>query len=170
MLVFIIFLTTNYKYGILKLKKLIDFYDFQNYKIIINSSLKINFDFNYSHININDELEALLFSINYLNINDEDFIIKINGNCTIKNHSPFMKELSNLDKGLINIDVISKYFFIDIIGMKCKYVKMIDNNKDIKIDLRWEKAKDLIDEKKQFYLEYLGLDISQKAKNIFSTY
>ena len=54
--------------------------------------------------------------------------------------------------------------------MRCKYVKMIDINNDTRIDLRWEKVKNLIDEKKQLYLEYLGLDISKKGKNIFATY
>lgn len=160
MLIFVIFLTINYNYGIIKLKKIIDYYNFKDYKIILNSSLKVDLDFIHHKININDELDALLFAIHYYDIYDNDFIIKVNGNCTLKMNSPFMEELFKLDSGLTNYDVISKYFFIDIIGMRCRYVNLIDKNKKEHIQLRWEKAKSLIEEKKQLYLEYLGINIS----------
>lgn len=171
MLIFIIFLTIDYNYGILKLKKIIDYYKFKNYKIIINSNLKIDLDFEHHKININDELDALLFAIKYIDINNDDFIIKINGNCTLKFNSPFMEELFKLDSGLTDYDVISKYYFIDLIGMRCKFIELIENNPNEHIQLRWEKVKSLIKEKKQLYLEYLGIDISKTGKyNIFTIY
>lgn len=171
MFIFLIFLSTNYRYGIIKLKKIIDYYNFDNYKIIINnSSFDLSFNFNYQLINIIDELKALLFTINYFNLDNNDFIIKFNGNCSLKSNSPFMKQLFKLNKNIIDYDVISKYFFTDIIVMKCKFIKLIEDNPNIHINLRWEKSKSFIEEKKQLYLDYLGIDISQKRNNEFTIY
>lgn len=171
MLIFIIFLTIDYNYGIIKLKKIIDYYNFKDYKIIINSNLEIDLDFDHHLINIHNELEALLFAIHYYDIYDNDFIIKVNGNCTLKKNSPFMEELFKLDSGLTDYDVISKYYFIDIIGMRCRYVNLIDKKSNEHIQLKWEKAKSLIEEKKQLYLEYLGINISiTDRKCIYTIY
>jgi len=170
MLIFIIFLSTNYTYGIFKLKKIIDNYQINDYKIIINST-NYHFEFNFEvfWINIHDELKALLFSIDYFNIQDDDFIIKVNGNCSLKTNSPFMKAvIDNNDNDKYH--VISKYFFSDIIGIRCIYVKSIDKNNDIHMNLRWEKVKSLIDEKKQLNLDYLGIDISQTRNNPYTIY
>lgn len=168
MLIFIIFVSTNYIYGIFKLKKLIDYYQFSDYKIIINSNnYHFNFDFPVTWINIHDELKAILFAIDYFYIQDDDFIIKFNANCTLKSHSPFLKAIKDNDN---NYDVISKYFFTDIIGIRCFYVKFIEKNNDVHIDLRWEKVKSRIDEKKQLYLEYLGIDISKTRNNPYTIY
>jgi len=169
MLFFIIFVSTNYKYGIFKLKRLIDYYQFTDYKIIINSNNHhFDLDFEASWINIHDELKALLFAIDYFNIQDDDFIIKFNANCSLKSHSPFLKALKNNDNN--HYEVISKYFFTDIIGIRCFYVKFIEKNNDIHMDLRWEKVKSLISDKKQLYLEYLGIDISQTRCNPYTIY
>lgn len=137
MIYFIIFVSSNYKYGIIKLNKLIHDYQFSNYKIIINSNkYHFDLDFDVSWINVNDELKAILFTIDYFNIQDDDFIVKFNANCTLKSNSPFLKALRDNDD---NYDVISKYFFTDIIGIRCFYVKIIDKNNEIHMDLRWKK-------------------------------
>jgi hypothetical protein len=49
-------------------------------------------------------------------------------------------------------------------------VKFIEKNNDIHMDLRWEKVKSLISDKKQLYLEYLGIDISQTRNNPYTIY
>jgi len=170
MLIFIIFVSSDYVYGILKLKKLIDNHQICDYKIIINSNkYHFDLDFDASWINIHDELKAILFAIDYFNIQDDDFIIKFNANCCLKSVCPFMKAVikNNNDN---QYDVISKYFFTDIIGIRCSYIKFIDKNNEVHMDLRWEKVKSLINEKKQLYLEYLGIDISQTRNNPYTIY
>jgi len=168
MIIFFIFLTTNYYKGILKLIKIINYYKFNNYEIIINSKLKLpEFKFDFKYINISDELEALNFAIHYFDINDNDFIIKINGNCTLKSNSPFIKAVIDNNN---TYDIISKYFFSDLIGIKCELIKMIDKNKNIHIQLRYEKVKSLIDDSKLLYLNYLGINISQIKNNIYTIY
>jgi hypothetical protein len=172
MIFFIISLTYNYSYGIIKLKYLIDYYKIENFKIIINSTFNnFKFKFEYKLINIQDKLKSLIFVINYFDIKDEDFIVKLNGNYLLKSKSPFMNYLSQLDKKIIDVDVISKYYFDDLFGMRCKFIKKIENNNE-KFDLRLEKAKSFIEEKKQIYLEILGIDINQNPnlKSKFTIY
>jgi hypothetical protein len=170
MIFFIISLTYNYSYGIIKLKYLIDYYKIEEFKIIINSNLNnFQFKFEYKLINIQDELKCLIFVIDYFDIKDEDFIVKLNGNYLLKSKSPFMNYLSKLDRKIIDVDVISKYYFDDLYGMRCRFIKKIENNNE-KFDLRLEKAKSFIDEKKQIYLEILGIDINPKSKSKFTIY
>lgn len=173
MIIFFIFLTINYYKGILKLIKIINYYKFNDYKIIINSKLKLpEFKFEFKFININDELDALNFAIHYFDINDNDFIIKINGNCTLKSNSLFIKAVydNNNNNSNNGYDIISKYFFSDLIGIRCGLIKMIDKNKDIHIQLRYEKLKSLVNDNKLLYLDYLGIDISQTRNNIYTIY
>lgn len=169
MIFFIISLTYNYSYGIIKLKYLIDYYKIEEFKIIINTNLILKFKFEYKLINIQDELKSLIFVINYFDIKDEDFIVKLNGNYLLKSKSPFMNYLSQLDRKIIDVDVISKYYFDDLFGMRCKFIKKIENNNE-KFDLRLEKAKSFIDEKKQIYLEILGIDINPNSNSKFTIY
>lgn len=176
MLIFIIFLSIENSKGILQFKKIIDNYNFKDYKIIINLNINnydikkdLNFDFNL--INIQDELVALLFSIHYFDIKETDFIVKLNGDCLLMSHSPFMREVFKLNEGITDYDVISKYYFTDLIGMRCKYITKIDKNSDFNMNMKWELVKNLIDNKKQLNLEYLGIDISKHRHNsIFTTY
>lgn len=172
MIFFIISLTINYYNGIIKLKYLIDYYKFRDYKIIINSIFNdFNFKFDYKFINIQDELKSLIFIINYFNINDDDFIVMINGNYLLKSNSLFMNYLAKLDRKIIDVDVISKFYFPDLFGMRCKFIKKIDdNNNNQRFELRLEKAKSLIEEKKQIYLEILGIDINPNSKSKFTIY
>lgn len=176
MLIFIVFLTNNNKKGILKLKKIIDSYKLENYKIIINSNIIIeetDFNFKYNLINIQDESVALLFAIHYYDIHEDDFIVKINCNYNLKSHSPFMREIFKLNNNLTDYDVISKYYFSDLIGIKCKYINNINNigNSDTNINMRWELLKNQIDNKKQLVLNYLGIDIStSNRKSIYTIY
>lgn len=163
-------MTTDYYKGILKLIKIINYYKFNDYKIIINSKLKLpDFTFDFKFINISDELEALNFAIHYFDIKDNDFIIKINGNCTLKSNSPFIKAIYDNNNNN-TYDIISKYFFSDLIGIRCGLINMIDKNKDIHIQLRYEKVKSLVNDSKLLYLNYLGIDISQTRNNIYTIY
>ena len=170
MIFFIISLTNNYNYGILKLKHLIDYYKIEDFKIIINPNFyNFQFNFEYKLINIQDELKSLFFIIDYFDIKDEDFIVKLNGNYLLKFKSPFMNYLSQLNKKIIDVDVISKYYFDDLFGMRCKFIKKIENTNE-KFDLRLEKAKTFINEKKQIYLEILGIDINPNSNSKFTIY
>jgi len=129
------------------------------------------FKFDFKFININDELDALNFAIHYFDICDDSFIIKINGNYTLKSNSPFIKAVyDNNNNNNNKYDIISKYFFSDLIGIKCVLIKMIDKNKDIHIQLRYEKVKSLVNDDKLLYLDYLGIDISQTRNNIYTIY
>lgn len=154
--------------GIVKLKSLIDNYKIEEYKIIINTNIKINFNFKYKLINIEDELKSLLFAIEYFDIKDNDFIIKINGNMILKTNNKFMKEIIKIDD---NIDVISRYLFSDLFGIRSKYIKMIEDN-DERFELRLEKIKLKIEEKKQIELKELGININpnSKSKSKFTIY
>jgi len=170
MIYFIISLTTEYKKGIKKLKYLIDYYKIINYKIIINSRNKdLNFNFEFKLINIEDELKSLLFIIDYYYIKDEEFIVKVNGNYLLKRNSLFMNYIMKLNRNLIDIDVISKYFFIDLFVIRCKYIKKIDNNNE-RFELRFEKCKKEIEEKKEIYLDILGINVNPKINNIYTIY
>jgi len=172
MLIFIIFLTNNNKKGILKLKKIIDLYKFENYKIIINSNNIISkYDFNYNLINIQNELDAILFAIHYFDIHDTDFIIKINCNYNLKTHSPFMREIYKLNEHITNYDLISKYYFSDLLGIRCKYINNNNKNSDININMKWELIKNQINNEKQLMMNYLGIDIStNNKKSIYTIY
>lgn len=166
MIIFIIDLNSDYIYGIIKLKTIIDYYKFTNYRIIINSTYKLNFNFNFEYTKIN--INNLNACIKHLIIDDNDFIVKINGNFILKLNSPFMKCLNKLDKGLISADVISKYYFSDLFGIRAKYLYNIDYNKNFNLEL--EKAKSNIDEDKQLYLEILGININPNSKSKFTIY
>jgi hypothetical protein len=172
MIFFIISLTiNNYKNGIKKIKYLIKYYKIEKYEIIINSAFEIKFKFKYKLINIQDKLKSLIFIIDYFDIKEEDFIVKVNGNYMMKSESPFMNYLSQLERKIIDIDIISKYYFDDLFGIRCKYIRKIEDNNE-KFDLRLEKVKLMIEEKKQINLEILGIDINlnRKIKSKFTIY
>jgi hypothetical protein len=84
-----------------------------------------------------------------------------------------MREIFKLNNNLTDYDVISKYYFSDLIGIKCKYINNINNigNSDTNINMRWELLKNEIDNKKQLVLNYLGIDIStSNRKSIYTIY
>lgn len=157
--------------------------NFNNIKMIIienNNNTKTFLDdfdievfYTDTNISINSnnkgikELTDILKCIEKYNIQDDDLIIKLTGRYLIKNDSIFIKSIKkNLD-----IDCIIRYGnYMDknnkskndcitgLIGMKCKYIKMIEMPKEDEcVEWKWAKASSHIDKNKLIELEELGI-------------
>lgn len=157
--------------------------NFNNVKIIIiennNNTKTFLDDFNIevyytdTNITINSnnkgikELTDILKCIEKFNIKDDDFIIKLTGRYLLKNDSLFIKKIKeNLD-----IDCIIRYgnytdknyksksdCITGLIGMKCKYIKMIEMPKEDEcVEWKWAKVSSLINSEKIIEIDELGI-------------
>ena len=184
----------QYTYGINKLKEVITLKNITNYKIIIieNNGKRETFldNFNYevfytnnNSIKINSkgykELKDIFDTIEYYQIQDDDFIVKITGRYILENNSKFMNIVKNLD--VKHYDCIIRYgaFYgpalnykaddciTGLIGMTCKYVKQIKYPKeDYAVEWDWADASLLIDNDKTYIIDQLGINIFPNYKDI----
>lgn len=186
----------QYINGINKLKNVINNMNIKNYKIIIveNNGLRNTFLDNLGHdvyyTNNNSlnfekgyiELKDILDCINYYNINDNNFIVKMTGRYILDDNSEFInivKNLYNIEN--INYDCIIKYgsysYPLDyktsdcitgLIGMKCFYIKKIDIYKtNNPIEWNWAKVTYLMDNDKIYKVKTLGINICPGNNSYF---
>jgi hypothetical protein len=184
----------QYINGISLLKQKINDLNIENYKIIIveNNSFRetiLNsldcevFYTNNNFLRTNNrgykELKDVHDCINYYNINDEDFIVKITGRYFLNDDSEFMNEIKNINN--TNFDCIIKYgsysnpvnykmndCITGLIGMKCCYVKQIKYpNESECIEWKWAEVTNLIDDSKICMVDKLGIYICPGSNNYF---
>ena len=98
------------------------------------------------------ELYDILSCIKNFNISDNDFIIKMTGRYYLDDESPFFDICDNINES--NYDIVIKYGWwrkqskikindciTGLIGMRCKYIKQINNSLDNTEPIEWEYAK-----------------------------
>jgi len=185
----------QYINGINKLKEIIKKLSITNYKIIIveNNGLRNTFlnslecDVYYTNNNVlknvnkgYKELQDILDCIEYYNINDDDFIVKLTGRYILHDNSEFMNIIKNINNK--NYDCIIKYgsylspvnykmndCITGLIGMKCIYIKQIENPTEHEcVEWKWAKSTYLINDKKIYIVNKLGIDICPGSNDYFS--
>lgn len=184
----------SYINGINKLKNIIQDLNVLNYKIIIveNNGKRYTFldtldcevyytENNYLQTNNKGikELQDVLDCINTYNIADTDFIVKMTGRYILNDDSEFMNIIQNIQN--TNYNCVIKYgpyfkpvnYKMDdcitgLIGMSCYYVKLIEKpNEDECVEWKWGKVTKLIDDKKIYLVNNLGIDICPCSNNYF---
>jgi len=184
----------QYINGINKLKKLIQDLNILNYKLIIveNNGKRDTFlnildcEVYYTENNFLKtsnkgikELQDILDCINKYNINDSDFIVKMTGRYILNDNSEFMNIIKNIHN--TNYDCVIKYgsylkpvnykmndCITGLIGMSCYYIKRIEKPKEQEpVEWKWGKVTNLIDNKKIYLVNQLGIDICPGSNNYF---
>lgn len=185
---------TQYIKGINKLKNVIQDLNIENYKIIIieNNGKRSTFldsldcEVYYTENNFMQtgnigiiELQDILDCINKYNINDTDFIVKMTGRYILDDNSEFMNVIKNIHT--TNYECVIKYgcyskpvnyktnnCVTGLIGMLCLYVKQIEipNGYD-SAEWKWAKVTNLIDDKKIYLVNNLGINICPGCNNYF---
>jgi len=181
----------QYIEGIKKLKKIIQ--DL-NYKIIIveNNGKRDTFlnmldcEVLYTENNFIQtgnkglkELQDILDCIDKYNINNTDFIVKMTGRYILDDNSEFVNIIKNIHN--TNYDCVIKYgsyfnpvnYKMDdcitgLIGMSCLYVKQIEKpNENECVEYKWAKVTNLIDDKKIYIVNNLGINICPGSNDYF---
>jgi len=123
------------------------------------------------------ELKDINDCINYYNINDDDFIIKITGRYLLIENSNFVNHVKHINK----YDCLIQYgSFITpqknkmndcitgLIGMKCKYVKQIEYPLNHEcVEWNWAKVTYQIQDDKICNLDKLGIYICPGSNDYF---
>ena len=186
---------SQYINGINKLNQVIKNLNFDNYKVIIveNNGIRNTFldtlgcDVYYTENNNLGtfekgckELHDILDCINKYNINDSDFIVKMTGRYILNDNSEFMNIIKNIHN--TKYDCVIKYgpyfkpvnYKMDdcitgLIGMSCLYVKKIEKpNQNECIEWKWGKVTNLIDDKKIYIVNNLGINICPGSNDYFA--
>ena len=126
---------------------------------------------NYTNNKGYKELKDVNYIIDKLNLNENDFIIKLTGRYFIKDDSNFIQVLNNLN--LENYDAILRYggynlkeifnekhlsCHTSLIGMKIKYIKSIQYpGENICVEWKWSEATYPIPYERLYILENLGI-------------
>jgi hypothetical protein len=184
----------QYIKGISKLKKIISVMNIEKYKIIIleNNGLRTTFlnmlgcEVYYTSNNYlptsnkgYKELQDILDCIKKYNINDTDFIVKMTGRYILKKNSEFMDIIKNIHN--TKYDCVIKYgsYFnpvnyktddciTGLIGMYCFYIKKIEKpNGNECVEWKWSKVTKLIDNRKIYIVNKLGINICPGSNNYF---
>jgi len=184
----------QYIKGINKLKNVIQDLNFENYKIIIveNNGKRYTFlntldcEVYYTENNFIQtrnkgikELQDILDCIDKYNINDTDFIVKMTGRYILDDNSEFMNVIKNIHS--TNYDCVIKYgsYFkpvnykmndcvTGLIGMSCLYVKQIEKPNETEcVEWKWGKVTNLIDDKKIYLVNILGINMCPGSNNYF---
>jgi hypothetical protein len=185
----------QYIKGINKLKKIIQDLNFENYKIIIvenngNRNTFLNMldcEVYYTENNFIQtgnkgikELQDILDCIDKYNINDTDFIVKMTGRYILHDNSEFMNVIKNIHN--TNYDCVIKYgsylhpknhkmddCITGLIGMCSLYVKQIEKpNERECVEWKWGKVTNLIDDKKIYLVNTLGINICPGSNTYFN--
>jgi hypothetical protein len=119
------------------------------------------------------ELKDVIDCIHYYNITDNDFIVKMTGRYILSDDSFFIKKINEIANGK-DIECIIRYdgygsepsifkipdCITGLIGMKCKYVKTMNNIDNNSIEVKWaEKSFEIPDEKLEIIQDKLGIYI-----------
>jgi hypothetical protein len=118
------------------------------------------------------ELLDVFEAIKFMNMKDDDFIVKVTGRYSIHTTSPFITALKQLDThkydailkyGSYNSDVIhtQKYYscITGLIGMRVQYVKSIEIPDEVTcVEWKWAEASYAISDENICSLERLGID------------
>jgi hypothetical protein len=95
--------------------------------------------------------------IDIYGILDLDYLIIINGKYKLIINNPLMDNVKKIIETNKDIDIISKYYFIDYICMRYKCLKQIHQDFN---EISLELMKNQLDEHKTIYLSSLGIDIN----------
>jgi len=184
----------QYIKGINKLKNVIQHLNFKNYKIIIvenngNRDTFLNMldcEVYYTENNFIQtrnkgikELQDILDCIDKYNINDTDFIVKMTGRYILDDNSEFMNIIKNIHN--TKYDCVIKYgsylkpvnykmndCVTGLIGMSCLYVKQIEKpNENECVEWKWGKVTNLINDKKIYIVNILGINICPGSNKYF---
>jgi hypothetical protein len=120
------------------------------------------------------ELRDILDCIENYNIKDTDFIVKMTGRYMLNDNSEFMHVITNVKN--TNYECIIKYIsnnspvdyriehcFTGLIGMRCKYIKLINNKQNDNdenfevIEHKWAKVTFLIKDENIYKCKMLGI-------------
>lgn len=184
----------QYITAVTQLKKIIQYLNIGNYKIILveNNGLRKTFlnmldcEVYYTSNNFLQncdkgykELQDILDCIDKYNIKDNDFIVKMTGRYILNNDSEFMNVIKNIHN--TNYQCVIKYgsyfkpvnYKMDdcitgLIGMTSFYIKQIDKtNKYDCVEWSWAKVTRLINDKKICMVNNLGINICPASNNYF---
>ena len=184
----------QYIKGINKLKNVIQHLNIKNYKIIIvenngNRDTFLNMldcEVYYTENNFIQtrnkgikELQDILDCIDKYNINDTDFIVKMTGRYILDYNSEFMNIIKNIHN--TKYDCVIKYgsylkpvnykmndCVTGLIGMSCLYVKQIEKpNKNECVECKFGKVTNLINDKKIYIVNILGINICPGSNKYF---
>jgi len=184
----------QYIKGINKIKNVIQHLNFKNYKIIIvenngNRDTFLNMldcEVYYTENNFIQtrnigikELQDILHCIDKYNINDTDFIVKMTGRYILDDNSEFMNIIKNIHN--TKYDCVIKYgsylkpvnykmndCVTGLIGMSCLYVKQIEKpNEEECVEWKWGKVTNLINDKKIYIVNKLGINICPGSNKYF---
>ena len=125
------------------------------------------------------ELHDILDCIDKYNINDSDFIVKMTGRYVLDDNSEFINIIKNIHN--TNYDCVIKYgpynnpvnYKMDdcitgLIGMSCLYIKQIEKESETEcVEWKWGKVTNLIDDKKIYIVNNLGINICPSSNNYF---
>ena len=185
---------TQYIEGINQLKKITKDLHFENYKIIIveNNGKRDTFldmlgcEVFYTENNFKQtfniglkELEDVLDCIDNYNIKDTDFIVKITGRYILDDNSEFMNIIKNIQN--TKYDCVLRYgpfwepvdyrtddCIVGLIGMSCFYVKQIKKPNETEwVEWMWARATNLMDCKKVYLINNLGINICPRSNTYF---
>lgn len=114
------------------------------------------------------ELMDILDCITLENLHDEDFIVKMTGRYILEKTSPFLVTLHKID----NIDCIIRFGSFNetskpqchdcitgLIGMRCKYIKLIRKPNLSPVEWNWARTTYLIQPERIYSLDTLGISI-----------
>jgi hypothetical protein len=125
------------------------------------------------------ELQDILDCIEYFNINDEDYIVKITGRYYLADDSPFFNELLQINE--TGYEVLIKYGWWEkpsltkvedcisgLFCMKTKYAKTVDNSYKLDwVEHRWARTTLLIPDNKICIFKTLGVYIDPNKNGYF---
>lgn len=125
------------------------------------------------------ELQDILDVIRHYNISDDDFIVKLTGRYIIHENSPFINALHEIRNRTIDSIIMYGWWqqiklekegdcITGLIGMKCKYIKLIKPIEHGCIEWEWANVTYLIDDKNIIILDKLGIDISPGSNTYIS--
>ena len=183
----------QYINGISKLKEVICNLNIENYKIIIieNNGARETFlnlvgcEVFYTNNNLSKnnkgykELQDILDCIEYYNISNTDFIVKMTGRYILDDNSEFMDIIKNIDNA--KYDCVIKYgsynkpvnhktkdCITGLIGMTVFYVKQIKMPQINEcVEWKWAEATYMIDDSKIYLVNNLGIHICPNSNTYF---
>jgi hypothetical protein len=184
----------QYINGINNLKQITHDLNIENFKIIIveNNMKTDSFlneldcevyytanNFLHTHNKGYKELQDVLDCIDKYNISDADFIVKMTGRYILDKNSEFMNIIKNIHN--TKYDCVIKYgpyfkpvnYKMDdcitgLIGMTCFYIKQIEKPTEHEcVEWKWGKVTRLIDNKKIYLVNNLGINICPGSNKYF---
>lgn len=184
---------SQYIIAINKLKEIILKLEIKNYKIILVENTNNKYTFLdtldcrtfYTSNNFLDnknkgykELQDILDCIDNLEIDDNDFIVKMTGRYILEDNSEFMNIIKDIDD--TKYDCVIRYgsylnpvnykmndCITGLIGMRCRYIKMIEKPNEEPVEWKWGKVTNLIEDKNIYIVNKLGINICPGSNRYF---